>query len=1055
MDNRCSACISPYIEDFIGPLEDTTKTIKGFAGARTDNPKMGTLRWQWADDSGRRHTFEIPKSYYVPSCELRLLSPQHWAQTRNAGDRETTRCITSSTNVYLRWTQGEENFELTLPLNKRGSNVGTLYSHHGYNKYDLFCQAAAISIADDRDPIGLPAHLISDDEEKQQGHIEPQIGPPPVTRPKQKKMIHRAVTEPTPEETPHELHLSPGQTGMTTKNLPAIIEDEDSSIIVDEEDRQETTPEAELLMAHHRFQHISFSKLQEMALQGILPKKLAHCKIPSCSACLYGKATKRAWRSKLGKQKTEKKILKPGEVISVDQMVSPVPGLIAQMVGFLTRQRYKYTTVFVDQASRMGFVYLQKTCSAEETIEVKRAFEQYAENRGVRVRAYHADNGIFKAKKWVEECRQRKQDLTFAGVNVHHQNGIAERRIRELQETTRAMLIHATKRWPGVVTIHLWPYAIRMANQAYNATPLDAHTNKQSPNKIFDNSTVDINPKHWKPFGCPTYVLKSELQGTTGIHPKWDARSRAGIYLGQSPIHNRNVALVLNIHTGYVSPQFHVKFDESFRTVLQDKWDATWLTSTGFIKSPSRNSHEEDIIPPAKRRKSTEQKPIPNGEINDHLGKGQMVAVATKEPLRHQTVLASKQRPANPASHLLCTTAADEQAGAPGNTPNSRALSLTTTRSGRIVKPVPRLIDLMMSELGAIKKEKGDNKGELLLFAALNDEPEEECNPLLAYKAVNPDILRLHEAMKAKDKREFKMAMEKEVNAQIANGNFTVIPRSEVPKGFRVFPGVWTLVRKRDIQTREIKKYKARLAFDGSRMREGEDYDKTYAPVASWMSIRLLLTFVVAFEWHTQQVDYVAAYTQAPIDRDMYMEFPRGFTVPSEADRKTFVLKLHRNLYGQKQAGRVWYQYLCKRLINPAGFVPSKHDECLFFRGKVLYALYIDDSILGAPSRQELDESITAIKDVKLQITLEGDLADFFGVKIERTSANEIIFTQPHLIDDILNDLGLQHAKEGKETPAASSRILTRNENGTAHDKSFHYRSIIGKLNYLEKGDTA
>ena len=236
VDNRCSACISPYIDDFIGPLEDTTKTIKGFAGARMDNPKMGTLRWHWADESGKRHTFEIPKSYYVPSCELSLLSPQHWAQTRNAGDRETTRCITSSTNMYLRWTQGEENFELTLPLNKRGSNVGTLYSHPGYSKYNIFCQAAAISIADDRDPIALPAHLISDDEDEQQGPIEPQIGPPPVTLPKQKKMIHRAKTEQTPEETPRELHLSPGKIGMTTKNLPAIIEDEDSSVIVDEED---------------------------------------------------------------------------------------------------------------------------------------------------------------------------------------------------------------------------------------------------------------------------------------------------------------------------------------------------------------------------------------------------------------------------------------------------------------------------------------------------------------------------------------------------------------------------------------------------------------------------------------------------------------------------------------------------------------------------------------------------------------------------------------------------------------------------------------------------
>ena len=92
--------------------------------------------------------------------------------------------------------------------------------------------------------------------------------------------------------------------------------------------------------------------------------------------------------------------------------------------------------------------------------------------------------------------------------------------------------------------------------------------------------------------------------------------------------------------------------------------------------------------------------------------------------------------------------------------------------------------------------------------------------------------------------------------------------------GFRLFPGVCPLVCKRDILTQEIKKCKARLAFDGSMMREGEDYDKTYAPVASWMSIRLLLTIVVAFGWQTQQVDYVAAYTQTPIDRDMYMELP-------------------------------------------------------------------------------------------------------------------------------------------------------------------------------------
>ena len=363
VDNQYSTCILPYVEDFIGPLEDMNKTIKGFAGAQTNNPKTGTLHWQWLDDKGRIHTFEIPNSYYVPECEQRLLSPQHWAQTRSAADQATTRCITSELNVYLRWTKGDESYELTLPLNKRGSNVGTLYSHPGYNKYDLFCQAADIKITDDKDPIAVPPHLISDDEDKEENGIKPKIGPLPLSIPKRNHLSKDTPLLPPPEDNefesqgvnPRELHLSLEPKGVTTSKLPAVIENDDTSVVVDEEDHQESTPEAELLMAHHRFQHISVSKLQEMACQGMLPQQLAQCKIPTCSVCLYRKAMKRAWQSKQEKQRQRNQALKPRDVISVDQMVSPVPGLIAQMVGFLTKQCYKYATAIVDQASQMGF----------------------------------------------------------------------------------------------------------------------------------------------------------------------------------------------------------------------------------------------------------------------------------------------------------------------------------------------------------------------------------------------------------------------------------------------------------------------------------------------------------------------------------------------------------------------------------------------------------------------------------------------------------------------------------------------------------------------------
>ncbi len=49
----------------------------------------------------------------------------------------------------------------------------------------------------------------------------------------------------------------------------------------------------------------------------------------------------------------------------------------------------------------------------------------------------------------------------------------------------------------------------------------------------------------------------------------------------------------------------------------------------------------------------------------------------------------------------------------------------------------------------------------------------------------------------------------------------------------------------------------------------------------------------------------------------------------TEQDRKDYVLKLEKNLYGQKQAGRVWYLHLRKYLLK-LGFKPSEHDECVF-----------------------------------------------------------------------------------------------------------------------------
>eukprot|EP00977_Amphora_coffeiformis_P029403 scaffold40460_cov550-Amphora_coffeaeformis.AAC.1 len=172
---------------------------------------------------------------------------------------------------------------------------------------------------------------------------------------------------------------------------------------------------------------------------------------------------------------------KPGEVVSVDQMKSSVPGLIAQMAGIPTKQRYTVATVFVDHATDFSYVHFQKSDSAVETVEAKEAFERRASQDGVSIKHYHADNGVFASKLWKLHCSTKQQGLTFAGVGAHFQNGKAENKIRQLQSQARSMLIHAARRWPQAVTANLWPYAIRMANESTLEVPSTKFKDGRTP----------------------------------------------------------------------------------------------------------------------------------------------------------------------------------------------------------------------------------------------------------------------------------------------------------------------------------------------------------------------------------------------------------------------------------------------------------------------------------------------------------------------------------------------------------------------------------------------
>ena len=111
----------------------------------------------------------------------------------------------------------------------------------------------------------------------------------------------------------------------------------------------------------------------------------------------------------------------------------------------------------------------------------------------------------------------------------------------------------------------LWPLALLAAAENHNLWHVDK--NGQTPMiKILGiKEFPDIKQEHT--FGCPAFVLNHRLQSSSVGPPKWDPRSRLGVYVGRSPFHAGSVALILNSRRGLISQQYHVVFDDEFLTV--------------------------------------------------------------------------------------------------------------------------------------------------------------------------------------------------------------------------------------------------------------------------------------------------------------------------------------------------------------------------------------------------------------------------------------------------------------------------------------------------------
>ncbi|MGQ3285925.1 reverse transcriptase domain-containing protein, partial [Bosea sp. (in: a-proteobacteria)] len=247
-----------------------------------------------------------------------------------------------------------------------------------------------------------------------------------------------------------------------------------------------------------------------------------------------------------------------------------------------------------------------------------------------------------------------------------------------------------------------------------------------------------------------------------------------------------------------------------------------------------------------------------------------------------------------------------------------------------------------------------------------------------------------------------------------------------------------------------VERYKARLVAKGYFQQSGVDVGDVYAPVSKHTTLRALLAKAAAENMEVHQLDFETAFLNGVLEEHevIYVQQPEGFR---EGSSNT-VCRLHKALYGLRQAPRAWHARLCEELLA-MNFKSSEADPALFTlhlpSGTVYLLVYVDDCLLCT---QQGDTTGLAYVKQKLSSVFKlkdlGEARCFLGMQIVRDRAEgTILISQQKLIHELVTTHSMSNA-HSKTLPMAAAVKLVRE--GEALDTSVHhYSALVGSLLYL------
>ncbi|CAI5980287.1 unnamed protein product [Closterium sp. NIES-65] len=600
------------------------------------------------------------------------------------------------------------------------------------------------------------------------------------------------------------------------------------------------------------------------------------------------------------------------------------------------------------------------------------------------------------------------------------QNGMAEREMRTVVESVQTMLLHMG------VQHHWWHLALRQAVWVRNCLERSALPPGTTSYQLLTRKKPDLSlARVW---GCMAQFLVPEQQRGGKLKPK----ARWGLHLGVSAV-SKGWEL-LDIDTNLVVTTSDVVFYEE---MLMAEWKKERGPVPGCSSStpPSNTSSAtlpllaevgelatedvEDVRPPTPPPPTLAPPLVADlrgltsvSASGDEGSSGtppsalaKCIAGGRRDERQIDVGLQStgeeqveEQRPAKEQAAMKLTkeqSAIGSSAGEPTTGENddsddggyAEEVQPGPRRSGRLRRPPDFFVPAAFTTVYDV-----DDDDDLLYDDAEEDEEFPELDPdMLADHERRWDIstMTVKEALASWKGPAVKAAMEEEIRSLINMGTSELVER---PPGVNVMKNRWVLTTKYHVDN-TVEREKARLVVKGFTQVYGADYDETFAPVGSYVTLRIFLSIVAVLDLNVMQLDMKN-------DRVLYMSQPDYFN-----DGTGRVCKLLKSLYGLKQSPLLWYLALNDVLVG-AGWKKSKVDEALYFKvgegGVACWVLVYVDDLLATSSSAAMLKELKELLEAAFELHEISPVQKYLGLEIVRDrSAGKLWLHQKGYADNL------------------------------------------------------